>query len=226
MATVHEQHSPIRTQYLSIKRQYPDALIFFRLGDFYETFDTDAEVVARELELTLTRREWGRGERSPMAGVPHHAADSYIARLIGRGYRVAVVEQLTEPNGKGLVERDVARVITPGTVVDPTMLAARANNYLAAVVVGQGAVGLAYADITTGEFCCTQCATGDAETTLAQELARIGAAEVLVEAPERARMNPRALRVAASEDDHDTDADDDAGLPEWVTRIAPFAGHI
>jgi DNA mismatch repair protein MutS len=226
MATVHEQHSPIRTQYLSIKRQYPDALIFFRLGDFYETFDTDAEVVARELELTLTKRDWGRNERSPMAGVPHHAVDGYIARLIGRGYRVAVVEQMTEPNGKGLVERDVTRVITPGTVVDPAMLAARANNYLAAVIVGQGAVGLAYADITTGEFCCTQCATGDLATTLAQELARIGAAEVLVEAPERARLNPRALRVAASAEDAAEAEDDSAGLPDWVAQIAPFAGHI
>jgi DNA mismatch repair protein MutS len=222
MATI-EEHSPIRTQYLTIKRQYPDALIFFRLGDFYETFDTDAEVVARELELTLTKREWGRGERSPMAGVPYHAADTYIARMVGRGFRVAVVEQITEPTGKGLVERQVMRIITPGTVVDPAMLAARANNYLAAVIVGQGAVGLAYADITTGEFCCTQCATGDAETTLAQELSRIGAAEVLVEAPERARLNPRALRIS---DDGDETSDDGAGLPEWVARIAPFAGHI
>jgi DNA mismatch repair protein MutS len=220
-----EEHSPIRTQYLSIKRQYPDALIFFRLGDFYETFDTDAEVVARELELTLTRRVWGRGEQSPMAGVPHHAVDAYIARLIGRGYRVAVVEQTTEPTGKGLVERELARIITPGTVIDPVMLAARSNNYLAAVVLGQGAIGLAYVDITTGEFCCTQCATGDAETTLAQELARIGATEVLVEAPTRARSTPRALRLA-SESDPEADATEQDGLPEWLARVAPFVGHI
>ncbi len=223
MVTV-EQHSPIRTQYLGIKRQYPDALIFFRLGDFYEAFDTDAEVLARELELTLTKREWGRGERSPMAGVPHHAAEGYIARLIGMGYRVAVVEQMTEPNGKGLVEREVTRVITPGTVVDSAMLAARSNNYLAAAVVGPGAIGLAYVDITTGEFCCTQATTADAETTLAQELARIGAAEVLVEAPTRARLTPRALKLAAEADPDATNDPD--GLPDWVARIAPFVGHL
>jgi DNA mismatch repair protein MutS len=219
------QHSPIRSQYLAIKRQYPDALIFFRLGDFYETFDTDAEVVARELELTLTKREWGRGERSPMAGVPHHAADTYIARLIGRGYRVAVVEQMTEPTGKGLVEREVARIITPGTVIDPSMLASRRNNYLAAVVYARDGAGIAYVDITTGEFGCTQIAAPDPETLIAQEIARIAPAEVLVEAPERARLNPRALQLAASaEDSYESEEDD--GLPEWSRAIAPFVGHV
>ncbi len=221
-----EQHSPIRAQYLGIKRQYPDALIFFRLGDFYETFDTDAEVVARELEIALTRREWGRGERSPMAGVPHHAVDGYIARLIAAGYRVAVVEQLTEPTGKGLVERDVARVITPGTVVDPSMLAARKNNYLAAVALARDGAGIAYVDITTGEFCCAQIASGDPASALAQELARVAPAEVLVEVPDRVRNNPRALRPNATEDDAgDGDAGDD-GLPPWAPAIAPFVGHI
>jgi DNA mismatch repair protein MutS len=216
------QHSPIRSQYLAIKRQYPDALIFFRLGDFYETFDTDAEVVARELEIALTKREWGRGERSPMAGVPHHAADGYIARLIAAGYRVAVVEQLTEATGKGLVERDVARIITPGTVVEPTMLAAKRNNYLAAVALARDGAGIAYVDITTGEFRCTQIASSEPATAAAQELARIGPTEVLVEAPERARLSPRALRASASEDH----AEDRDGLPEWTAAIVPFAGHL
>ena len=129
------EQSPIRQQYLSVKRQYPDAILFFRMGDFYEMFDDDAELVARELELTLTRRDFGRGERSPMAGVPHHAADGYIARLIGKGYRVAVCEQVSDPAlSRGLVEREVMRVVTPGTVVDPAMLAAKRNNYLAAAV--------------------------------------------------------------------------------------------
>ncbi len=223
MTTLPEQHSPIRAQYLRIKREYPDALVFFRLGDFYETFDTDAEIVARELEVTLTKREWGRGERSPMAGVPHHAAEGYIARLIAGGFRVAVVEQLTEPTGRGLVERDVTRIITPGTIVDPAMLAARTNNYLAAVVVEKDAVGLAYADITTGEFCCTQVTAADPVMALAQELARIGAVEALVEAPTQARLTPRALRLAAEAGD---DADAGDGLPEWVARIAPFVRHV
>ncbi len=91
--TREQIHSPIRTQYLNIKRQNPDAILFFRMGDFYEMFDEDAEIVARELEIALTRRDFGRGEKSPMAGIPHHAADGYIARLVGKGYRVAVCEQ-------------------------------------------------------------------------------------------------------------------------------------
>jgi DNA mismatch repair protein MutS len=174
-------HSPIRSQYLQIKRQYPDTLLFFRLGDFYETFDEDAEIVARELEIALTRRDFGRGERTPMAGVPHHAADGYIARLVSKGFKVAVCEQMSTPGlGAGLVEREVVRVVTPGTVTDPAMLADKRNNYLAAAVVGRGAVGLAYVDITTGEFATTQFSADDPEQALAQELARVGPAEVLV----------------------------------------------
>src|SRR5215813_14587194 len=148
-------HSPVRTQYLNIKRQNPNTILFFRMGDFYEMFDEDAEVVARELELALTRRDWGRGEKTPMAGVPHHAAEGYIARLIAKGYRVAVCEQVSDPAlAKGLVEREVVRVVTPGTIVDPAMLAAKRNNYLAAAVLGRDAVRIAYADITTGELAC------------------------------------------------------------------------
>ncbi|HEY8323037.1 MAG TPA: DNA mismatch repair protein MutS, partial [Ktedonobacterales bacterium] len=154
--------SPVRQQYLSVKRQYPDAVLFFRMGDFYEMFDDDAELVARELDLTLTKRDFGRGQRSPMAGVPHHAADGYIARLIGKGYRVAVCEQVSDPAlSRGLVEREVIRVVTPGTIVDPAMLAAKRNNYLAAAALGRDAVGVAYVDITTGEFACAQFAAAD-----------------------------------------------------------------
>jgi DNA mismatch repair protein MutS len=176
-------HSPIRAQYLSVKRAHPDAVLFFRMGDFYEMFDADAELVAHELEITLTRREWGRGERSAMAGVPHHAADGYIARLVAKGYRVAVCEQMGDPaRASGLVEREVIRVVTPGTVVDPAMLAAKRNNYLAAAVLGRDAVGLAYADITTGEFACTEFRAPNPEAALLQELARVQPAEVLIEA--------------------------------------------
>ena len=179
----HPVHSPVRTQYLQIKRQHPDALLFFRMGDFYEMFDEDAEIVARELEIALTRRDFGRGEKSPMAGVPHHAADGYIARLVSKGYRVAVCEQTSDPAlSKGLVDREVLRIVTPGTVIDPTMLAAKRNNFLAGVVTGRNAVGIAYVDITTGEFAVTQYSTNEPEVALQQELARVGPAEVIVEA--------------------------------------------
>jgi len=216
------QHSPVRSQYLALKTQYPDALLFYRMGDFYEMYDTDAEVAARELELTLTKHEWGRGERTPMAGVPYRNVDTYIAQLIGRGYRVAVVDQLSEPTGKGLVDRDVTRVITPGTVVDPTMLAARRNNFLAAVVLTRDGAGIAYVDITTGEFCCTQINAPDPQTLVAQELSRISPAEALVESPTRARLTPRTMQI-----DADSDApDEDTGLPPWAPIIAPFVGHV
>lgn len=160
-------HSPIRTQYLQIKHKYPDAILFFRMGDFYELFDEDAQVASRELEIALTKRDFGRGERAPMAGVPHHAADGYIARLVNKGYRVAVCEQMSDPAlSKGLVEREVVRMVTPGTVVDPAMLAAKRNNFLAAAVIGKGAIGIAYVDITTGEFATTQVTTADPEAAL------------------------------------------------------------
>src|SRR5436309_7959445 len=191
-------HSPIRTQYLQIKRQNPDAILFFRMGDFYELFDDDAEIVARELEIALTRRDWGRGEKSPMAGVPHHAVDGYIARLVGKGYRVAVCEQMSDPAlSKGLVDREVIRIVTPGTVIDPAMLATKRNNFLAGVVVGRQAVGLAYVDITTGEFAVTQFNTPEPELSIQQELARVGPAEVLVEAHYSHLGSSNSRRLAA-----------------------------
>ena len=197
-------HSPIRQQYLSIKGAYPGTVLFFRMGDFYEMFDEDAELVARELEITLTKREWGRGERSAMAGVPHHAAEGYIARLIGKGYRVAVCDQVSDPAlSRGLVEREVVRVVTPGTVLDPAMLSAKRNNFLAAAVLGRDAVGIAYADITTGEFACTQTAASQPELALLQELARVQPAEVLLDA---ATVPGRALAGAGDEATDDDDA--------------------
>src|ERR1700694_3163726 len=176
-------HSPIRTQYLQIKRQNPDAILLFRMGDFYELFDDDAEIVARELEIALTRRDFGRGEKSPMAGLPHHAVDGYIARLVGKGYRVAVCEQMSDPAlSKGLVDREVIRIVTPGTIIDPTMLAAKRNNFLASVVTGRSAIGVAYIDITTGEFAVTQFNTSEPELAIQQEIARVAPAEVIIEA--------------------------------------------
>jgi len=149
--------TPIRQQYLRIKRQYPNAIVLFRLGDFYETFDEDAKIASRELEIVLTSREMGKGHRVPLAGIPYHALDNYLARLINRGYKVAICEQVTRPGEtKGLVERDVVRVVTPGTVVEPSLLDSKANNYLLSLVPGEGEVGMAYVDITTSEFATTQ----------------------------------------------------------------------
>src|SRR4051812_12345932 len=123
--------TPAREQYLALKAQHPDALLWFRMGDFYELFDDDALVASRELHLTLTSREFGRGERVPMAGVPHHASDAYLARLVSKGHRVAVAEQVSPP-GHGLVERVITRVVTAGTAIQPNPLPARGNNYPAA----------------------------------------------------------------------------------------------
>jgi len=149
--------TPIRRQYLRIKREYPEAIVFFRLGDFYETFDEDAKVVSRELEIVLTSREMGKGNRVPLAGIPYHALDNYLARLVNRGHKVAICEQMSQPGAtKGLVEREVVRVVTPGTVVEPSLLDSKTNNYLTALVLGDDEVGIAYVDITTSEFATTQ----------------------------------------------------------------------
>ena len=149
--------TPIRQQYLRIKRRYPEAIVLFRLGDFYETFDEDAKVASRELEIVLTSREMGKGQRVPMAGIPYHALDNYLARLINRGYKVAICEQLTKPGEtKGLVQREVIRLVTPGTVVEPSLLDSKSNNYLLSLVPGGEEVGIAYVDITTSEFATTQ----------------------------------------------------------------------
>ena len=148
--------TPIRRQYLAIKKQYPGAILFFRLGDFYETFDDDARLVSRELEIVLTGREMGKGNRVPLAGIPYHAADNYIARLINKGYKVAICEQMEDPaTAKGIVDRQVVRVMTPGTLVEPELLSEKRNNYLAAAVLDGDAAALAYADISTGEFAVT-----------------------------------------------------------------------
>ncbi len=152
-----EGATPIRRQYLRIKQKYPQAIVLFRLGDFYETFDEDARIIAKELEIVLTSREMGKGHRVPMAGIPYHALDNYLARLVNRGYKVAICEQMTQPGAtKGIVEREVIRVVTPGTVVEPSLLDSKVNNYLASLVVGEAEVGLAYVDITTSEFATTQ----------------------------------------------------------------------
>jgi DNA mismatch repair protein MutS len=178
--------SPIRKQYLEIKRDYPNAILFFRLGDFYETFDQDAEITARELDIVLTSRNVAKGVRIPMAGIPHHAAESYLARLIERGYHVAICEQVGEQPVKGLFPRQVTRVVTPGTVVEPGLLPGDTNNYLACVVQAedrpdqhQKGAGVAYVDITTGEFAVTELSGEDISSVIRAELVRLKPAEIL-----------------------------------------------
>jgi len=177
---VTQDLSPVRHQYLQIKRQHPDAIVFFRLGDFYETFDQDAEVAARELDIVLTSRNVAKGARVPMAGIPYHAVENYLARLIEKGYHVAICEQVGGTPVRGLFPRQVVRVVTPGTVVEPGLLPGDANNYLAAVVLENDRAGVAYADISTGEFAATEIAARELRTVLRLELTRLRPAEVLV----------------------------------------------
>lgn len=177
--------TPVRRQYLEIKSQYPDAILFFRLGDFYETFDHDAETAARELDLVLTSRPVAKDQRVPMAGIPHHAAENYVARLIEKGYHVAICEQVGDTPINGLVPREVSRVITPGTVVEPGMLAERRNNYLMAVYPERdkhdewSSAGIAYVDITTGEFGATQIEDEHTPVRVMEEMARLAPREII-----------------------------------------------
>jgi DNA mismatch repair protein MutS len=171
-----ERATPIRQQYLRIKRRYPGAIVLFRLGDFYETFDEDARIASRELEIVLTSREMGKGNKVPLAGIPYHALDNYLARLINRGYKVAICEQVTKPGEtKGIVQREVVRLVTPGTVVEPGLLDSRKNNYLVSLALGEEKAGLACLDITTSEFAVTELPL----SRLATELERLQPSEII-----------------------------------------------
>ena len=145
--------TPMMDQYFSIKNEYTDYLLFYRLGDFYEMFFDDAIVASRELELTLTGRDCGESERAPMCGVPFHSAEVYIGKLIQKGYKVAICEQTEDPSkAKGLVKREVIRVITPGTVIESGLLYEQRNNYLCAVYMGEFRHGVCFCDVSTGEI--------------------------------------------------------------------------
>jgi DNA mismatch repair protein MutS len=149
--------TPMMTQYSRIKKNYPDCILFFRMGDFYEMFFDDAKVASKELEITLTARSHSKGEKAPMCGVPFHSADSYINRLISRGFKVAICEQVEDASkAKGLVKREVIRVVTPGTVLDTGILNAKENNFLASLYISENDLGIAFVDVSTGEFTTTQ----------------------------------------------------------------------
>jgi len=173
--------TPMIRQYLEIKKQYPDAILFFRLGDFYEMFFDDARLASRELEITLTGREGGAKERVPMCGIPYHACDTYIARLIAKKYRVAICEQVEDPSAaKGIVRREVVKVITPGTVLDGQLLEAKVNNYLASIAPMEKGFSFAVTDITTGQFMVGSFSGERAEKALQEELSRLLPAEIIV----------------------------------------------
>ena len=169
--------TPVRRQYLGVKREHQDEILLFRMGDFYETFDDDARLLSRELEIALTSREFGKGQRVPLAGIPYHSLEASLARLIKKGYKVAICEQVSDPaTSKGIVDREVVRVVTPGTVIEDTLLEQKANNYLAALVVEGDAAGLSWVDITTSEFATTQFDLSH----LSVEMARLQPSELLV----------------------------------------------
>lgn len=172
--------TPIRQQYLDIKKQYPDAILFFRLGDFYETFDNDAQITSRELDIVLTSRGVAKGQRIPMAGIPYHAVENYLSRLIDKGYHVAICEQVGDQPTRGIFPREVVRVVTPGTVIEPGLLKSEENNFLAAGRIEDNHVSIAYVDITTGEFAVMQSQSGDPINDLRSEFARLNPAEVLL----------------------------------------------
>ncbi|HEX8141857.1 MAG TPA: DNA mismatch repair protein MutS [Pyrinomonadaceae bacterium] len=192
--------TPLYQQYQEVKQRHRDAILLFRIGDFYETFDDDARLVARELDIVLTSKPMGKNIRVPLAGVPYHSLERHLATLIGRGHRVAICEQLSNAPvkgeaGRGLIERDVVRVVTPGTVIEPGLLQSKANNYLAAYVSDGNRAGVAYADVTTGEFAATELESAAS----IPELQRIAPSEVLI---------PSSLSEAES-----------AGLSGFITRF-------
>ena len=173
--------SPMMQQYFLIKKEYPGVILFFRLGDFYEMFFDDAEVAARELDLVLTGRDCGQEERAPMCGVPFHSADGYIARLVSRGYKVAICEQVEDPKAaKGIVKREVIRVITPGTVLDSTLLDDGVNNYLCAVCKATNETGLCFADVSTGEFKITVAGGDDIQSKIIDQLSTYSPKEIII----------------------------------------------
>ena len=174
--------TPMMRQYMRLKEQNKDCLLFFRLGDFYEMFNEDAKLAAKELDLTLTTRDRGKAkeDQTPMCGVPYHSAEAYIARLVSKGYKVAICEQTEDPaTAKGLVDRDVVRIVTPGAVTDSAMLDERRNNYMACLYEENGAYGLCFCDVSTGAFLSTGAQGPEAPARIAGELGRFSPVEVV-----------------------------------------------
>ncbi|MCI0696193.1 DNA mismatch repair protein MutS [candidate division KSB1 bacterium] len=182
---------PLRRQYLAIKRRYPDMLVLFQVGDFFETFDDDAITLSRALGVTLTTKHLGKNLRVPLAGIPVHSLHHHLGKLVNKGYKVAICEQLTPP-GKTLIKREVTRIVTPGTVVEPALLEGKTNNYLASFVIEGGRAGIAYVDVTTSEFAATELAVEPA----LEELARLQPSELLL--PQSLIQNDQSIAGIAA----------------------------
>ncbi|MBP9988805.1 MAG: DNA mismatch repair protein MutS [Ruminococcus sp.] len=171
--------TPMMRQYLEIKKEYQDTILMFRLGDFYEMFFEDAKTASRELELVLTGKDCGQEERAPMCGVPFHSVDSYVARLVSRGYKVAICEQVEDPaTAKGIVKRDVVRILTPGTVIESNMLDEGKNNFLCSIWLNGNAVGICFADVSTGELSLTQIESDSAANSVVNEIGKFMPSEI------------------------------------------------
>ena len=193
-----EKLTPVMRQYRELKARYPDAVLLFRIGDFYETFETDAELISKELEIVLTSRSKGGENRVPLAGVPYHAVDGYLAKLVGKGYRVAVCDQVEDPKtAKGIVRREITRVITPGTVIDPSMIRSSAASYLMAVCqdAKKRGWGAAFLDISTGEFFVSFTGAGGGLPDLISTIVRYRPAECIVPASSEGELSARIART-------------------------------
>ena len=172
--------TPARQQYLDIKSNHPNDILLFRMGDFYETFDDDAKVMAKDLEIALTSREMGKGEKVPLAGIPYHSLNGYLSKLVSKGHRIAICEQTSDPStSKGIVDREVVRIVTPGTITEDQLLETNINNYLASIVIKDHSVGVSYVDITTTEFLTTEIQIEDLTT----EINRINPRELIISKP-------------------------------------------
>ena len=173
--------TPMMQQYLETHEKVKDAILFFRLGDFYEMFFDDALKASKELEIALTGRDCGLDERAPMCGVPYHAAESYITKLVEKGYKVAICEQMEDPSvAKGIVKREIIRVISPGTISEGKLLESKKNNYLMSLYQEKNTIGLAYLDISTGDFFVTEISGKNTLALLMDEVGKIGPSEILV----------------------------------------------
>jgi DNA mismatch repair protein MutS len=193
-----EFSTPMMVQYMSIKKDYPDCLLFFRLGDFYELFLDDAVVGAKALDIILTKRPRGKDGHIPMAGVPFHAADAYIAKLVKAGFKVAICEQVSEPNNRGIVEREVVRIVTPGTILDEKNLRAKEHNYVMSISVGAEKIGIALADVSTGDFITSEFDhAGNYAERLSNEIARFNPVECVIDT--ESYNSPTLLKILSHE---------------------------
>src|ERR1035437_4778812 len=227
---MEEFSTPLMRQYSAIKQRHPNALLFFRLGDFYELFFEDAVVAAKELQITLTFRNKEKGTAIPMCGVPYHAAEGYIAKLIRRGFRVAICDQMEDAReAKKLVKREVTRVVTPGTAIDSQVLEPRENNFLASVVRRNGAAGLALVDLSTGDFRATEFCGDESLARLRDDLDRMRPSELLLApgtpSPLESRMGGGAIVTQTPLDEWVFGDEYGARLLRDHFRVATLAGY-